>query len=453
MKATFISKEKNDVTFKMEFTAEEVEQAVIKSYQANKNQFQVDGFRKGKAPRSIIEKRYGENIFAEDAINNLINGGYPQALTELELRVIDSPRVEFSSYKKGDGFTGTVTVSVYPEIQVKDYKGVEIEKIEAEVTEEDVDKEMEAMQKRNGRMVVVERPVAEGDTVLLDYEGYVDGEQFDGGTAEKFPLKIGSGSFIPGFEDQLIGAEAGGDVDVKVTFPEEYHAEKLAGKEALFKCHVIEVKEEEFPELDDEFAKDVSEFDTLEELRKDTEANLKKSREAQVENKMKDNVLEKVYHGNEIDIPDVMVEDEITNMMNEFDQQLQSQGMDLQKYFEYLKKDPQEFRGEIREDAYKRVKTRMLVSAVADAEKLEASDEDVDKEVELMAIQYQMEAEKIKEMLGSENLSFLKQDIRMRNAVNFMYKNANIVEKAAEEAEEPKATEAVEEEPETAEEA
>ena len=317
MKATFISKEKNDVTFKMEFTAEELEQAVIKSYQANKDQFQIDGFRKGKAPRSIIEKKYGENVFVEHAVNDLINGGYPQALTQLDLRVIDSPRVEFSNYKKGDDFTATVTVAVYPEVEVKDYKGVNIDKIEAELTDEEVNKELEAMQKRNGRMVVVERPVADGDTVLLDYKGFVGGEQFEGGTAEKFPLKIGSGSFIPGFEDQLIGAEAGEDVEVKVTFPEEYHSESLAGKEAVFKCHVIEIKEEELPELDDEFAKDVSEFDTLEELKKDTADNLRKSKEAQVENKMKDNVLEKVYNANEIDIPDVMVDDEINNMMNE----------------------------------------------------------------------------------------------------------------------------------------
>ncbi|MGI6257055.1 MAG: trigger factor [Anaerovoracaceae bacterium] len=426
MKATFISKEKNDVTFKMEFTAEELEQAVIKSYQANKDQFQVDGFRKGKAPRSIIEKKYGENVFVEDAVNDLINGGYPQALTQLDLRVIDSPRVEFSNYKKGDDFTATVTVTVYPEIEVKDYKGVTIDKIEAELTDEEVDKELEAMQKRNGRMVVVERPVADGDTVLLDYKGFVGDEQFEGGTAEKFPLKIGSGSFIPGFEDQLIGAETGGDVEVKVTFPEEYHSESLAGKEAVFKCHVIEIKEEELPELDDEFAKDVSEFDTLEELKKDTADNLRKSKEAQVENKMKDNVLEKVYNANEIDIPDVMVDDEINNMMNEFDQQLKAQGMDLQKYFTYLKKDPKEFRDEIKDDAYKRVKTRMVVSAVAEAEKLEASDEDLEKEIELMAIQYQMEADKIKEMLGMENLGFLKQDIKMRKAVDFMYENAEI---------------------------
>lgn len=426
MKATFISKEKNDVTFKMEFTAEELEQAVIKSYQANKDQFQVDGFRKGKAPRSIIEKKYGENVFVEHAVNDLINGGYPQALTQLDLRVIDSPRVEFSNYKKGDDFTATVTVAVYPEVEVKDYKGVNIDKIEAELTDEEVNKELEAMQKRNGRMVVVERPVADGDTVLLDYKGFVGGEQFEGGTAEKFPLKIGSGSFIPGFEDQLIGAEAGEDVEVKVTFPEEYHSESLAGKEAVFKCHVIEIKEEELPELDDEFAKDVSEFDTLEELKKDTADNLRKSKEAQVENKMKDNVLEKVYNANEIDIPDVMVDDEINNMMNEFDQQLKAQGMDLQKYFTHLKKDSKEFRDEIKGDAYKRVKTRMVVSAVAEAEKLEASDEDLEKEIELMAIQYQMEADKIKEMLGMENLGFLKQDIKMRKAVDFMYENAEI---------------------------
>ncbi|MEG0156548.1 MAG: trigger factor [Anaerovoracaceae bacterium] len=426
MKATFISKEKNDVKFTMEFTAEDYDQAIVKAYQSTKDKFEIDGFRKGKAPRSIIEKKYGENVFSEDAVNELINGEYPKAVSELGLNVIDSPRVEFSAIEKGQGFTATVTVAVYPEIEVKDYKGVEIEKIEAELTAEELEKEMENLRKKNARMISVDRPVQDGDMILLDYEGYVDEEQFEGGTAENFPLKIGSGSFIPGFEEQLVGGVKDGDVEVKVTFPTEYHAEALAGKEAIFKCHIHEIKEEELPTLDDEFAKDISEFDTLEELKKSTEENLQKAKAAQAENKMKDKVLEAVYNANEIDIPEVMVEEEINNMMNEFDQQLRAQGMDLQKYFEYLGKDPMEFRGEIREDAYRRVKTRMIVAAIAEVEAIEATEEEIDKEVELMAIQYQLEAAKIKEMLGEENLAFLAKDVKMRKAVDVMFDSAVI---------------------------
>ena len=355
MKATFISKEKNDVKFTIEFTSEEFEQAQIKAYQASKDKYQINGFRKGKAPRSIIEKHYGEGIFFEDAVNNLFADAYPKAVDELKLEVIDRPDAEFGKLEKGQGFTVTLTVPVYPEIEVKDYKGVEIERVSDEVTEEDVDKELENLQKRNSRMVVVDRPAKEGDTVLIDYEGWADDKQFDGGTAERQPLKLGSGTFIPGFEEQLVGTKSGDEKDVKVTFPEQYHSEELAGKEAVFKCKVHEVKEEELPELNDDFAKDVSECDTLEELRKETEENLKKAAVARAESQMKNSILEKVYNANDIDIPNVMVEDQITSEMNEFDQQLRMQGMNLEQYFEYLGRKPEEFREELRDEAYKKV--------------------------------------------------------------------------------------------------
>ena len=265
MKATFISREKNDVKFTMEFTAEEFDNAQIKAYQQVKDQFQIDGFRKGKAPRSIIEKHYGEGVFFEEAIDELFREHYGKALAELELEVIDSPAAEFSKLAKGEGFTVTITVPCFPIVEVKDYKGVEIEKVEQEVKDEDVENEIKALQKRNARMILVERPAQEGDTVLLDYSGFVGDEQFEGGTAERQDLKLGSGMFIPGFEEQLIGATPGEKKDVVVTFPEEYHADSLAGKEAVFQCLVHEIKEEQIPELDDEFSKDVSEYDTLEE--------------------------------------------------------------------------------------------------------------------------------------------------------------------------------------------
>ena len=298
MKATFISREKNDVKFTMEFTAEEFEAAQVKAYQANKGKFVVDGFRKGKAPRSIIEKRFGEGIFFEDAIDELFRENYAKALLELELEVIDSPAAEFSEIKKGEGFTATITVACYPVVEIKDYKGVEIEKIVNEVADEDVERDIEQLQKRNARVVLVEREAKEGDTVLFDYAGFVGEEQFEGGTAERQELRLGSGMFIPGFEEQLVGATPGEKRDVVVTFPEEYHAPDLAGKEAVFHCLVHEIKEEILPELDDEFAKDVSEFDTLDELKAATREKLEKYAAAGAETQMQDKALEKVQKQN-----------------------------------------------------------------------------------------------------------------------------------------------------------
>ena len=424
MKATLISKENNEAKFTMEFTAEEFENAVISVYKVQKDKFSIDGFRKGKAPRSIIEKHYGEGIFFEDAINNLFSLNYPLALDELDLDVIDHPRSEFSQIKKGEGFTVTITVACYPEFEVKDYKGVEIETITNEVTDEDVENELKSRARKNSRMVTVDRPAKDGDTVLIDYEGWSEGVQFPGGTAERQPLKLGSGTFIPGFEDQLIGVSTGESTDVTVTFPEEYHSVDLAGKEAVFKCKVHEIKEEEIPEINDDFVKDISEFDTVDQLKADIREGLEKAAVERAETQMKNSVLEKVYEANDIDIPDVMVESEIDNMIAEFDQQLRAQGMDIQTYFQYIGKDAAEFRNEIREDAYKKTKTRMIVTAVAEQEKFEASDEDVDAEIANMAQAYGLEADKIKEMLGAQNIAMIAGDIKVRKAVDFMYDNA-----------------------------
>jgi trigger factor len=426
MKATFISKEKNNAKFSVEFTAEELEQAIIKEYQDTKDKYQIDGFRKGKAPRSILEKHYGEGIFLEGAINTMINDAYPKAAEELGLEVIDRPSVDFGDVEKGKGFTINVSVDVYPEITVKDYLGVKAEKINVEVLDADVDAEIEKMQQRNARMISVDRPAENGDTVLLNYKGFVGDHQFDGGTAEQQPLKLGSNTFIPGFEEQLVGICINEDRDVMVTFPEEYHSEELAGKEAIFKCSVNEIKAEEKPVIDDDFAKDVSEFDTLSELKADTKSKLQESKEAQALLKMKDSVLAKVYEANEVDIPEVLVEDEITSMMQEFDQQLRSQGLDLEKYFEYLQKDPAEFRTELREDAYRKVKTRMIVSAIAKAEGITVTPEELEADIDMMAAQYKIEPAKIKEMLGAENLAFLEKDIKMRKAMDFVFDKAII---------------------------
>lgn len=426
MKATFISREKNDVKFTMEFTAEEFENAQIKVYQQAKDQFQIDGFRKGKAPRSIIEKHYGEGVFFEDAIDELFREHYGKALGELELEVIDSPAAEFSKIAKGEGFTATITVACFPVVEVKDYKGVEIDKIEQEVKDEDVDNEIKALQKRNARVILVERPAQEGDTVLFDYSGFVGDEQFEGGTAERQELKLGSGMFIPGFEEQLVGATPGEKRDVVVTFPEEYHAEDLAGKEAVFHCLVHEIKEEQLPELDDEFAKDVSEYDTLEELKKANRERLEAYAKAGSQSQMKDAALGKVVEANEVEIPRTMVEDEMDRMCQELDQQLRYQGMSLQQYLQFTGKDMVAFRDELRPDAERQVKTRIVLMGIVDAEKIEVSEDEMEEELKLMAAQYNMTADKIKEMIGVENLTFLKKDIQVKKAIDFIFDNAVI---------------------------
>ena len=428
MKSTFISREKNEVKFTMEFTAEEFEEAIVKVYQKEKDKFQIDGFRKGKAPRSLIEKRYGEGIFFEDAVNNLISLNYPLALDELDLEVIDYPRTELSQTKKGEGFTATVTVECYPEFEVTGYKGVEIEKVPAEVTDEDVDKEISNMADRNSRMVEVDRPVQDGDTVLIDYAGFVGDDQFEGGTAERYPLQIGSGTFIPGFEEQLIGASKDDDVEVKVTFPEEYHSEELAGKEAIFKCKVHEIKEKEVPEIDDDFVKDVSEFDTLDELKASKREELQKAAEARAEDQMKNSAIEKVFEANDIEVPNVMVEEEINSSLQQFDQQLRAQGMDLNSYVQFMGEDMDKFRESIREDAFKKTKTRMLVAKIVDQEEFEVSDDELKEYIEDMAKQYGMEADKLIETIGPQNVATLGGDLKMRKAVDFIYENAVIKE-------------------------
>ena len=426
MKATFISRDKNAVKFTMEFSAEEFEQAQIKVYQDAKNQIEIPGFRKGKAPRSIIEKHYGEGVFFEDAIDALFRQSYGTALDELDLEVIDTPAAEFSKIAKGEGFTVTITVDCFPIVEVKDYKDVEIDKIEQEVSDEDVENELKAVQKRNARQVLVERPAQEGDTLLFDYSGFVGDEQFEGGTAERQQLQLGSGMFIPGFEEQLIGVTPGEKKDVVVTFPEEYHAEDLAGKEAVFHCLVHEIKEEQLPELDDEFAKDVSEYDTLDELNKANRERLEKYAKLSSENQMKDAAVEKVIEANEVEIPASMIEDEIDRMIGELNQQLRYQGITVDQYLQFTGKTTGEFREEIKPEAEKAVKTRIILMGVVDAEKIDVSAEEMEEELKNMAAQYQTTVDQMKEMIGVENLTYLKKDLQIKKAIDFIYDNAKI---------------------------
>ncbi len=426
MKSTLLSKENNVAKFTMDFTAEEFDKAVIRAYQKTKDQFRIDGFRKGKAPRSIIERYYGEGVFFEDAINELFKNEYPNAIKELDLEVVDMPNAEFSEIGHGKPMKIDIEVQLYPVVEVKDYMGVEVDERESEVTDDDVNVQIEMLQKRNSRLVVADRPAENGDTVILDYAGFVGDEQFEGGTAENQELVLGSGHFIPGFEEQLVGAKAGDKVDVKVTFPEEYHSDELAGKDAVFHCTVHEVKFEELPELDDEFVKDVSEFDTMDELRKDTFERLKESKELLAQNESKDTLIDKITEANKIEVPKSMVEDECDNMVRELEQQMMYQGMSVDMYMQFLGKDLDGLKDDMRPEAEKRVASRIILRSIANQEGLEVTDEDVEKELSRMAELYQMDQDQVKSLFGGDNLDYFKKDIIITKTINMLYDNAKI---------------------------
>lgn len=427
MKTNLLSKEKNVAKFTMEFTAEEFEQACIDAYKATKNQFSIDGFRKGKAPRSIIEKHYGEGVFFEEAVNQLFQQNYLNAVQELDLDIIDSPAAEFSEIGKGKPMTITITVPVYPVVEVKDYMGVEAEQEKAQVSDESVQAEIDNMLKRNARMITVDRESKKGDTLIFDFKGFVDGEQFEGGTAERHELKLGSGMFIPGFEEQLEGLKAGDSKNVEVKFPENY-TEEIAGKDATFECLVHEVKEEEIPELDDEFVKDVSEFDTVDELKEDIKKRQLENAKNMVVSRAKDAVVEKVYENNPVDVPDVMVEDEITRMIQEIGQQLSYQGLTVENYLQYMGKDMSEMRNELREDAAKKVGTRIVLMSIIDKENIQVSEEEMEAELAKIAEAYKKDVEEIKNMIGMENLTYFQKDVQITKVIDMLYDNAKIKE-------------------------
>lgn len=427
MKTNLLSKEKNVAKFTMEFTAEEFEQACIDAYKATKDQFSIDGFRKGKAPKSIIEKHYGEGVFFEEAVNQLFQQNYLNAVQELDLDIIDSPAAEFSEIGKGKPMTITITVPVYPVVEVKDYMGVEAEQEKAQVSDESVQAEIDNMLKRNARMITVDRESKKGDTLIFDFKGFVDGEQFEGGTAERHELKLGSGMFIPGFEEQLEGLKAEDSKNVEVKFPENY-TEELAGKDATFECLVHEVKEEEIPELDDEFVKDVSEFDTVDELKEDIKKRQLENAKNMVVSRAKDAVVEKVYENNPVDVPDVMVEDEITRMIQEIGQQLSYQGLTVDNYLQYMGKDMSEMRNELREDAAKKVGTRIVLMSIIDKENIQVSEEEMEAELAKIAEAYKKDVEEIKNMIGIENLTYFQKDVQITKVIDMLYDNAKIKE-------------------------
>ena len=434
MKAVFVEKEGNNAKFTIEFTAEEFEAALQKAYLQDRNRISVDGFRKGKAPRSIIERKYGSSVFFETAINNMVEDAYPKAIEELKLDPVDRPSLEFGEEKieQGKGFTVTIKVTVSPEVELKKYKGLEVEFKPQVIGDEDVDIEIDNLRSRNARLVSVDRAAENGDTVVLDYAGFVGDDQFEGGTAEKFSLKLGSGTFIPGFEEQLVGIKAGEERDVNVTFPEEYQAEALAGKDAVFKCKVHEVQYEEFPELDDEFAKDVSEFDTLDELKKDIKEKLQKQTDDKNAYEGKNKAMLALCDANELDIPEVMIEDEINQMKNDYLQRLINQGVSADAVKKYLESADKTLSENFRPDAEARVKTTLLVQAVAAKEGIEATEEDLEKEYQTYADMYKTDLDKVKESLKSSE-GYLKEDIVYRKTVDFIYDNAKIVEPKKEE--------------------
>ena len=444
MNTTIISNENNEAKFTIEYTAEEFDKAVNAAYQKNKGRFQINGFRKGKAPRKIIESHYGEGIFFEDAINDLFGQGYPKAVDELDLEVIDQPEVDFSEVGHGKPLTMTMTVALYPTVEVKDYNGLDIEQVQYTITDEDVEKEIENLQKRNARTVSVERPVQNGDTVVLDYAGFVGEDQFEGGTAENQELKIGSGMFIPGFEDQLVGAEKDAKVDVNVTFPENYQAKELAGKDATFHCTIHEIKEEQLPELNDEFAQDVSEFDTLDELKEDTKKNLQRSLDDQSVEDAKTKLIDALREKNEIEVPHAMVEDELNNMMNEFDQQLRYQGMSLDLYLQYTGGSMDDFRSQAKEDAEKRVASRIIIRSIADKEGIGVTEDELNEELQKVADQYKMSLEDFRKAIGKDAERMFRTDIQVRKTIDQLFENANVtkVDPPAPKAEEETADEA-----------
>lgn len=425
MKAEFKSKEKNIATFTMEFSSDEFDAALDEAFKANRNRYPIDGFRKGKAPRKLIEAHYGAGVFFDDAVNALLSTNYGKTLDDLKIEAIAPPEIDLSDLDAGKAFTATIKVETYPEFEVKDYKGVKVKREEKKILKADVDKEMEILLKRNSRMEVVEGPAKNGDMVLMDFSGSVDGKKFDGGSAEHYPLKLGSNMFIPGFEEQLIGLSAGEEKDVEVTFPEDYGVEQLAGKPAVFSCKVHEVKREEMPTLDDEFAKDVSEFDTLAELKADTKKKLQEKAAEEADKKVKSDAMDEVMKNNDIDVPDIMVEDEIDMMIKEFDNNLKMQGMDLENYLKFVEGGMETFRSDISGDARNRVKNRMIIKKIAEQEDFAVTDAEIDEELESLGKQYNMELAKVKEVMG-EQLDSVKENIKFKKAVNFVSDNAAV---------------------------
>ena len=399
--------------------------ACEKAYQKQKNKITIPGFRKGKAPKAMIEKMYGKEIFFEDAANEVIPDAYDKAYEECGEDIVSTPKIDVVQLEAGKPFIFSAEVALKPEVTLGKYKGVKVEKIDTAVSDEDVDKAVEEERARNARSIAVtDRPVKDKDDIILDFEGFVDGVAFNGGKGENYPLTIGSGQFIPGFEDQLIGKEIGTECEVNVTFPEDYQAEELKGKAAVFKCTVKEIKEKQLPDLDDEFASEVSEFDTLDEYKADVRKNLEDKKQAEAKNAKEDAVIKAIIEDAKMDIPEAMVETQKRQMLEEFAQRIQSQGLNFSQYMQFTGMTAEQMMEQVAPQAMDRIQSRLVLEAVAKAENLTATDEDFDKEVDKLAESYKMEKDKVVEMIGEEGKKQLLEDIAVSKAVEFVTENA-----------------------------
>lgn len=420
--------EKNMAKLTIEATAEEFESAIKSAYNKNKGRFNIPGFRKGKATQAIIEKMYGAGVFYEDAANEVIGKTYDAAAEESGLDIVSRPEIDVIQIEKGKTFIYTATVAVKPEVTLGEYKGIEVEKANAEVTDEDVEKELKRVQEQNSRMVAVEdRAVEMNDTVTIDFEGFVDGKAFDGGKGEDYPLVIGSHSFIDTFEDQLVGKNIGEECEVNVTFPEEYHAEEIAGKPAMFRVKVKEIKVKELPEINDEFAGEVSDFDTLDEYKADVKGKLAERKQKEAERENENKIVEKVVENAQMEIPEAMIDSQVRNMIEETAQRMQAQGIPFDQYLKYTGMSIDTIKEQMKPQAVKRIETRLVLEAVAAAENIVTSDEEMEEELKKMSENYKMEVEKIKEYMGERELGHLKEDLAVQKAVDFLVAEAKLV--------------------------
>lgn len=417
--------EKSMAKLTIEVSAEDFSAAMDKAYQKNKGRISLPGFRKGKAPRAMIEKMYGPSIFYEDAANAVIPDAYEAAAEESGLEIVAQPEIDIEQLEKGKAFIFTAVVAVKPEVTLGEYKGIEVEKKAVEVSEEEVSEEIDKAREKNSRMITVDdRAARDGDTVVIDFDGYVDGEQFEGGKAEDYTLVLGSHTFIDNFEEQLVGKSIGEDVEVHVTFPDQYQAEELQGKPAVFQVKMKEIKVKELPELDDDFAQDVSDCDTLEEYQNETREKLLKMKEDEVKREQEDEIIGKIIENAEMEIPEKMVEAQTRQMTQEFAQRLQAQGLSLEQYLQLTGQTPQKMVEELKPQALQRIQSRLVLEAVAVAENLEASEEDYQKEMENMAEMYQMDLEKMKDMIGEDEEKQIRMDLAVQKAVEFVVESA-----------------------------
>jgi trigger factor len=417
--------EKNLVKLTFEVSAEEFAKAINKVYVKNAKKFNIPGFRKGKAPKAVIEKYYTEAVFYDEAINMVLPEAYEAALKEADLDVVARPEIDVEDIKKGEPVVFTALVTTKPEVKLGEYKGIEVEKIDYTVTDEDVDKDIEATQKKNARLISVDdKAIENGDIAVIDFEGFVDDVAFDGGKGEDYDLEIGSGTFIPGFEDQLVGAKAEDKVDVKVTFPEEYHAEALAGKEAVFKVVVKDVKVREIPELDDDFASEVSEFETLAEYKADVRTKLEKAAEDKAKSETENRVVEKAIENAEFEIPNAMLEAQIDNIVRDFSQRLSYQGMNLDMYLQYTGQNMEAFRANFNDQAKKQIEGSLVLEAIQKQEGIEAGPEETELYLVDMSKKYNMELDKLKELLGDAEMANIKQELAVQKTIEMLVNNA-----------------------------